>query len=116
MMDESKKIYGVDLSKEITPIMVRDAMIRCFSEAHKCLDVSGGDVECAEDLKKVRDMNAEIFVKKCFEKAGGNFENPKKDDFVNVINRLAEFSASFRDEETIERHKSEMAELINRLK
>ena len=30
----NKKIYGVDLSKKITPVMVRDAIIECFVKAH----------------------------------------------------------------------------------
>ena len=27
-------IYGVDTNKKVTPIMIRDAMIQCYYEAH----------------------------------------------------------------------------------
>ncbi len=27
-------IYGVDVTKNVTPVMVRDAIIQCFYEAH----------------------------------------------------------------------------------
>ncbi len=31
---EDNIIYGVDISKEVTPVMVRDAIIDCFTKAH----------------------------------------------------------------------------------
>lgn len=115
---ESKKIYGVDLSGEITPVMVRDALLECFSEAHKKTLEQGVDFDDdsgSQELRKLSDMNAEILIKKYFEEVGGDFENPKKEDFVKVMNKLAEFSRTFRGPEIVEKHYGEIMELVERL-
>lgn len=112
---EDKKIYGVDLSGEITPIMVRDALLRCFSEAHKKTLEEGIEDRSLENLKELSDMNAEILIKKYFQEVGGDFENPKKEDFFKVMDKLAEFARAFRAAEVIEKHYGEMMELVERL-
>lgn len=114
-----EKIYGVDLSKEITPIIVRDALVRCFSEAHKEVlkkECENGQVDMSsEKIEKLCNMNAELFVKKCFAEVGADFEDPKKNDFIRVMDKLADFSESFRSQEVIKRHYEEMMILVNKL-
>lgn len=41
MSDDSKKVYGVNLESEVTPLLAHDALVECFFEAH-CADTGLG--------------------------------------------------------------------------
>jgi len=115
----AETIYGIDLSREITPIMVRDVMIECFCGAHKeILDEMKeySHFECDDDLKKMGRLDVEILIKKFFEETGGDFDNPDKESIIKVSDKLADFSSKFRDTATIREHYGEMMQLIERLK
>jgi len=91
----NKKIYGVDPDKKVTPLMVRDAIIRCFTEAHA--DVLETMKDCADntcqvDFDKIKSLNIRLIINKFFEEAGGDFENPTREDLIAVCDKLAEFS------------------------
>lgn len=103
-----KKIYGVDLDGEITAIEVRDAIIKCFSEAH-CLDTG-----LQEDIPATKEYCKSI-VKKAFDDTSGDFDNPDKEAILNVIEALAEFSSSFRDQDVIKKHMEEIMQLVDKL-
>jgi len=102
-------IYGVDTSKEITPLMIRDAIVECFYNAHR-EDVSLGDSELAN-----RSYCDEI-VKKMFDESSADFNNPTKESIIKVLTKLKEFSIHFRDPEIINKHEAEIMELVRRLK
>ena len=104
------QVYGIDTDKEVTPIMVRDALVNCFIKAH-CEDTGVDEVE--------GDVNREYcksIVSKGFEETGGDFENPTKEDILNVMTNLMEFSRSFRDPEIIKKHAAEMTQLVEKMK
>lgn len=104
------KIYNIDTEKEITPVMVRDAILLCFKQAH-CDDLEVDVLD--EDIKTEYCKN---LVKNIFDEVGGNFDNPTKQDLQKVIKGLAEFSESFRDKEIILKHFNEIMTLINKIK
>ena len=104
-------IYGVDPNSKLTPLEVRDALINCFYQAH-CFD-SGADI--VKD-KEVANLYCTDVVRKAFTDSGGDFENQTKESILKAIGWLKEFSLSFRDPKIIERHASEIMELINKLK
>ncbi len=104
-----KKIYGIDLDQKITPLMVRDALVNCFFEAH-CKDIGLNIKE--KDANK--DYCKRIIVK-AFDETGGNFKNPSKEDILNVMNKLAEFSKNFRNSKTIKEHSEEIMTLVEKL-
>ena len=64
---ECDEIYGVDLNEKITPVMVRDAIIRCFINAHnfafnqmRKMDFTMSDEEFKKELEgAVKDQNLE---------------------------------------------------------
>lgn len=101
-------IFGVDLSKTVTPIIVRDAIVECFWEAH-CAMVGGGGEE------EITDLYCTELVKKSFKTTGGDFQNPTKEHILAVLEELKKFSASFRDQKTIEGHQQEIMKIIKKM-
>lgn len=103
-------IYGVDTTKEVTPEMVRNAIIKCFCVAHSeqtGMANSGSDV--------VKDYCEQI-VKKAFLETNGNFDHPTKTSLLATLPWLANFSKSFRDQTVIQKHMTEIQSLISLLK
>lgn len=103
-------IFGVDTEKDYTAKDVRDAIVRCFFQAH-CEDTGDEFQEQGVDEEYCKAL-----VEKAFADAGGNFDEPTKEDLTIVINGLADFSKNFRDEELIKKHHAEISTLINGLK
>ncbi|MCK5334417.1 MAG: hypothetical protein KAJ24_07895 [Candidatus Aenigmarchaeota archaeon] len=113
-----KKCYGVDLSKDITPIMVRDAIIECFVSAHS--DVLEMMKECHEfksrqEFEEMKQIDVKLLIKSKFEEVGADFENPSKKDLIAVIDKLAEFARNFRRPEIIKKHYGQIMQLIDKL-
>ena len=102
-------IYGVDLNSTITPLMVRDAIVRCFWEAH-CMDTGLGKEEA-----EINKSYCKTIVEKAFKDANGNFDNPTKEDIQNCTKALAGFSKNFRDPSIIEKHYNEIMRLVEKL-
>lgn len=114
-----KKLYGVDLSKKVTPVMVRDAIIICFTQAHsEVLDQirEYGKSKSKEDAERMKRAEVTQLVKTKFNDVGGDFDNPTKEDLEKVVWKLARFAAEFRKEEVISKHRSEIMKLIGKLK
>lgn len=105
----SMVIYGVDIDNPVTPIEARDAIIKCFTEAHS---------EDAQKQYGILDPLAaaklcEDKAKEAFEKTGGDFVNPTKGALLNAVGFLAEFSKAFRDPTIIEKHKAQIMQLLS---
>jgi len=114
-MSNDSYIYGVDLSGKITPIQVRDAIIKCFSQAQE---------ELKEYMRKttefkpeeIEKMYVDSIIEKAFEEVGGDFKYPTKENLIQVIMKLKEYAADvFRDPEIIEKHTGEIKQLIDKL-
>ncbi len=111
-------VYGVDTSKKITPIMVRDAIIVCFKKAHdEVLDTMDEytNWESKREREKFRNMNIELIVKSAFERAGEDFNHPSKEGLVLVIKNLADYAANFRKPAIIKKHYEEIMRLIRKI-
>ena len=111
-------IYGVDISKLVSPIVVREAIFKCFFEAHKeVLDQMRGYSELKNEKEKdeFRRLEIKLVIKEAFKKAKANYDNPTKDDLINVIDNLAEFSEKYRMQEIIKKHYNEIMILISKL-
>ena len=105
------KVYGIDLSlsKNITPLMVRDAILECFNQAH-CEDAGVG----TED-KESNKLYCQELVKKAFADAGVDFDHPTKEGIMKVLEQLREFSKSFRDPKIIQGHYQNIMKLVEKL-
>lgn len=106
----NQKIYGVDPSEPLTPVMVRDAIIKCFVQAH-CLELGISPVD-----KDIGEKYCQEIVRKAFADSEGNFDNPSKEDIIGAMKNLANFSKNFRDRGVIEKHYQEIMVLVNKLK
>lgn len=104
-----EKIYGVDLNKDVTALMVRDAIIECFRLAH-CED-SG--INVAD--KNINKEYCGDIVKKAFSDTGSDFDKPTKDTIIKVLGELKSFSMNFRDKSIIEHHYNQILKLVNKL-
>lgn len=105
-----ESIYGFDIDGVVTPLMVRDALSQCFYEAH-CLDANIGEGE-----SEVSKLYCKEIVKKAFSDSGGDFNHPTKDSIMGAINNIVEFSKNFRDPSIINKHKSEIMRLVEKMK
>lgn len=103
------KIYGVDLEEDITPLMVRDAMIECFYRAH-CVDA---EIDLQEG--SANKSYCQQIVEKAFTDSGGDFENPTKNSILAAMSELKKFSENFRDPKIIQKHAQEIMKLVEKL-
>lgn len=103
-------IYGVDLNKDVTPLMVRDAILECFRQAH-CEDSGIGAGE-----ERINKLYCAEIVKKAFDDTGSDFNNPTKDVLLKVLDDLKDFSINFRDKSIIEKHYAQILKIVNKLK
>lgn len=114
---EKKIFYGVDISKNVTPQMARDAIIQCFKEAHKEIlnDINGYYSGNEKEAEEVKAISVKMLVNDKFKEVGGDFENPKREDLFPVCKKLAEYASNFRDPKVINKHIKEIKEIINRV-
>lgn len=111
-------IYGVDITKKVTPIMVRDAIIDCFYKAHegeleqmkKLLEF-----ESEEKFSEFKQEGIESTIRTKFDEVGGDFDNPTKEVLIRVVMGLKDLAKLFRDQKVIEKHAGEIMQLINKL-
>lgn len=113
-------VYGVDTSKQISPKDVRDAIVACFTIAHrKELDdlmqsSIDGDLTDSQ-IDKLKEINVKQIVRKFFEESEGNYDQPTKESILSVMDKLREFSTKFRNQAVIEKHYKEIMQLVNKL-
>ncbi len=114
-MSNDSCIYGVDLSEEITPIQVRDAIVNCFFQAQKEL-MAFMEKTTELSAESIEDFNVNMIIENAFEDVGGDFNNPTKETLNQVVLKLMEFAKdTFRETETIEKHAGEIKQLIDKL-
>jgi len=105
-----KNVYGINLDKEVTATMVRDAIVTCFYEAH-CAETSLSPEEKTPTNKEY----CKTIIKKSFEDSGGDFDKPNKEAILGVLDNLVEFSKNFRDPSMIEKHYTQIMILVDKL-
>ena len=111
-------IYGVDITKKFTPVMVRDAIIDCFTKAHSdVLDEMKDytDFDSEEKIENMKRETVKILVESKFKEVGGDFNKPTRTTLMQVIMKLAEYASEFRDPSVIDKHFDEIMQLINKL-
>jgi hypothetical protein len=116
-MHMEKIIYGVDTSKKITPIIVKNAIIECFRQAHKeTLDIIDKYAEwkSEEEHKDFRDLEIELTIKNTFRTAEVDFENPTKEGLAKVLDGLQKFAVQFRKPEIVQKHYSEIKSILDK--
>ena len=111
-------IYGVDVTKNVTPVMVRDAIIQCFYEAHCNVLELAKETFGHPPEKKFEEMkksHVKELINDTFDKIGGDFDKPTKDNLLKVIENLKGFASIYRKPDVIKKHVSEIMLLISKL-
>lgn len=111
-------IYGVDVTKNVTPIMVRDAIIQCFYEAHHEVLELAKETFGNPPEKKFEEMKKKHVTELIYDtihKAGGDFDKPTREDLLKTLKILKGFASIYRAPEVIKKHVSEIILLINKL-
>ena len=112
-------IYGVDTDKPTTILMVRDAIIECFTQAHKqVLEKDLCDFKgCMkpEDFENLKKINMTQLIQSFFKEMGAKFEEPAKQDLINLCDKLAEYAKKYRSPEIIKKHYGEIMILMEKL-
>lgn len=103
-------IHGIDPSKPITPIQIRDAIVERFFQIHHT--ETGFETKIKE---KISHNYCKTIIQNAFKKTGGDFDHPTKQSILNSMNELAKFSLNFHDQETIKKYIQEIKPLIKRL-
>jgi len=80
-----------------------------LAESFKNIDKGLTDQERAH----LERLNITQVVRQCFTKANGDFEKPNKEVLTKVCQQLAEFAEKFRAEYIIQKHYSQILELID---
>ena len=112
-------VYGVDLTKEVTPIMVRDAIVECFTKAHdEILNLMKdyANFDDPEDFERMKTLSVQALVKKTFADVGEDFDVPTKTAITKVLPKLQEFAMNFRQPEIVKKHAGEIMLLVEKLK
>lgn len=101
-------IYGIDTEQPITEIMLRDAIVRCFGQAH-CPYEEKAD-------KHSEEMYAKPIVEKAFIDSGGDFEHPTKESIERAVESLMQFAGNFTDPSIIQQHVQEIHHLLEKIR
>jgi len=118
MNDSDKCIYGVDVDKKITPILVRDAIVNCFLDANKEVlneMKNYANIESEKEFERMKLLNVTTLIKKAFADVEGDYDNPTKESLLGVISQLKEYASNFRTKELVNKHAGEILELIKKL-
>ena len=115
-MVEDHYIYSIDLSKKITPIMVRDAIIDCFTTAQADIvdAMMLNTSSFSED--KIKKISIDFVIKSAFKNAHVDFYNPTKNDLIMVIAELKSYAKqALGNKNIIDKHTDEIYMLIDKL-
>ncbi len=112
-------IYGVDIDSEFTALDARDAILRCFTEAHgdvlrETMFPGQTEIDPAK-VEQLKQLDIRMLIKQMFAKVDGDFDCPTKASLYGVVGELRKFSESFRNQETIEMHAQTIRSLLERL-
>ena len=115
---DEKIIYGVDITKKVTPILVRDAIIQCFYEAHKdILELAKeffGDPK-RKKFEEMKKIHVKELVENIFDKIGEDFNKPTKESLIHVVKHLKKIAKIYRKPDIIKKHVNEIMLLINKI-
>ena len=112
------KVYGVDLDKKVTPVLARDAVIKCFLKAHsEVLEEMKEytDFKSEAEFERMKKLNVELIIKNIFKDVKVDFNNPNKNDIIDVCDALAEFAKNFRKPEIVKKHYEQIMKIVKKL-
>ncbi len=104
-----------DISNPTTQ-KVRSLMVDCFFEAQKATMVQAGQAIGTETDEESLRSNVEGVIRMAFKEIGGDFNDPTKEDFVNILDVLSRKASAWgTPKDIIEHHRETMSEIIELL-
>lgn len=94
---------------EITSIKVRDAIVDCFTAAHR------DDASMQFRDRYEAELYCRELIRKFFLDVGEDFDHPSKTSLIKILDKLADFAQNFRDKSVIEKNYAKIIDLVNRL-
>jgi hypothetical protein len=110
-----RKCYGVDLEKEVTPLMARDAIVACFTQAHKEVLKDMESYANPGQSEEMKQLSVRLLIENAFAEVGGDFEHPTTESLYKVVEVLKEYAAKFRNPKLIEKHAEAIFQILERL-
>ncbi len=110
-------IYGVDIESDFSCIDARDAIVRCFIEAHDEVlqeTMFSESTIDPEKIEQIKHLDVKLLISQMFAKIGGDFEHPDKTTLSRLVEELGKFALSFRPPEVIEQHAEVIKMLLDR--
>lgn len=96
-----------------TVLKVRSLMIECFFEAQKATMVQAGQAIGTKTDEQSLHSNVEGVIRMGFKEIGGDFNNPTKADFQNILDVLSRKASAWgTPRDIIDHHRKTMAEII----
>jgi len=101
---------------DMTPVKARDLIIDCFFHAQKetfmaikeKLHKESSDEQILESVKSI--------IKMTFDETGGDFDNPTKEQLMNVVMNIAGKSKAWgTPQDIIDHHKQQIEKIISLL-
>ena len=113
-------IYGVDTSKPYQAADVRDALVECFTQAHKeqldaLREFTTKDIT-DDEFENIKRIDVRQMIRSTMKDLGGNFDSPTKPLLEQTVLKLMEFASNFRDKTIVEKHSGEIKQLLDGLK
>ncbi len=104
--------------KDMTPIMARDLIIKCFFEAQKEMFARAKkNLFDKESTDEQLQKSVESAIKLTFKEVGGSFENPTKMQLGMAVQALARKAATWgTPDDIIEYHKAQITSILGSLK
>jgi hypothetical protein len=122
MTDELKKdeiceIYGIDTNQPVTPLMARDALVKCFQSAHaqELEELKDYGEMDEQEFARMKDISVETLIKNFFTENKDDFNAPTKDSLIRAIGKLASFAQKFRNQEIVKQHYGEMMKVMEKV-
>ncbi len=105
---------STDPDVKMTPVEVRESIVKCFYEAHRDMILKNSSMS-DEEKSKFTETSIREIVRGQFIEAGGDFENPTKESLFFAIIGLAEIAKQFRDIDRIVGNFLKILKMIDRL-
>jgi len=122
MVDEIKQpekceIYGVDTNQPITPLMARDALVKCFQMAHaqELEELKDYGEMSEQEFERMKSISVETLIKNFFAENKDNFDAPTKDSLIRAIGKLASFAQKFRNQDIVKSHYAEIMKVMEKV-
>ena len=113
-MEDSLWVVDLNGKTELTPVEVRNIIVKCFIEAQKETIKRAATKLGRSTSEETIAGSIQTLVKMSFKRVGANYDNPKQSDFTEVVGTLAKKARAMgTPQDIIDHHLKQIDEVIN---